>query len=410
MWRRFGGAAYATLTLAVFSFQAIALVGLTWAFIFDRLGVGPEGLVMHEALALAVAATALAVMILTAYTLAFQAVSAAKQRRDQRETALWRDRWLKVLFAGEPAPAGSLSGPAVEALVTVREKLTGREAEAVDTMIASSGATFDLIAIAAAARRHSVTRRLDALDLIARAGSPHGFEALAQLTNDPEQSVRVMAVRALARATAALDEPAAREGAALLLVDLVAEAHIPAGAVEEALLVLGQSAPAVLRHMMKLADQPELLAAALDAAGRLHLAELVDDVLPHLSASDNDIRCAAWRAIAGLGLLPSEAFELLHAAAVDPAPEVRSQAARACRLLPPADAIRRLTSLMTDSSWWVRRAAAYSLANLGEVGLAALNSVAADHHDRYARHIALDVLVETKRLNPELALTMRAAR
>lgn len=408
MWRRFGGAAYATLTLAVFTFQAAALVVLTWAFIFDRLGVGPEGIVMYEVLAAAVAGTALAVMIMTAYTLVYQAISAAKQQREEREKEVWRTRWLEVLFGGEPAPGGRLSGPAVEALVTVREKLTGREAHVVDTMISASGVTHDLIAIAESARRHSLTHRLGALDLIARAGSPQGFEALALLANDPELSIRVMAVRALARAAAALDEPHAREGAAVLIVDVVTEASVPAGAVEEALLVLGQSAPAVLRRMLAVPDRPELTAAALDATGRLHVADLVADVVPHLESSDNNVRCAGWRAIAGIGLLPPPAVDLLHAAATDESPQVRSQAVRACRLLPPADAIRRLTSSMTDSSWWVRRAAAHSLASLGHLGLAALNSVAGDHPDRYARHIALDVLVEVKGLNAEQALRMRA--
>lgn len=408
MWRRFGGAAYATLTLAVFTFQAVALVALTWAFIFDRLGLGPEGITLHEALALAVGATALAVMILTAYTLAYQAVSATHQRREQREIEQWRQRWVRVLFGGEPQPGGHLSGPAIEALVNVREKLTGREAELVDGMIAASGVTHDLIAVASAARRNSVTHRLDALDLIARAGSPHGFEALAQLTGDPELSIRVMSVRALARAAAGLDEPQAREGAALMLVDLIDQARIPAGAVEEALLVLGQAASPVLRRILRLVDRPELVAAGLDAVARLHVADLVDDVLVHLRSRDNDVRCAGWRAIAGIGLLPAPAIELLHAAAVDESPQVRSQAARACRLLPPADAVRRLTSLMTDASWWVRRASAYSLASMGELGIAALTSVAEDHHDRYAKHIALDVLVEMKGLDAQRALEMRA--
>ena len=409
MWRRFGGAAYATLTLCVFTGQAIALVLLTWAFIFDRLGVGPKGIVMHEALALAVAATALAVMILTAYTLAYQAVSAARQLREQHEVALWRDGWVKVLFGDTPAPKGRLSGPAVEALVSIREKLTGQEAETVDAMIAASGVTHDLLAIAVAARRHTVPRRLDALDLIARVGAPQGFDALAKLTKDPELPIRVMSVRALARAAASLDEPQAREGAALVLVELIKETDVPAGAVEEALLILGQSAGPVLRRLSSLQDRPELIGAALDAIGRLHLADLMDDVTPHLSSSDNNVRCAAWRAISGIGLLPATAIDLLHAAASDESPQVRSQAARACRLLPPADAIRRLTSLMTDSSWWVRRGAAYGLAEMGGLGVAALSSVADDHHDRYARHIALDVLVEMKQLDAERALNMRAS-
>ncbi|HUR47902.1 MAG TPA: HEAT repeat domain-containing protein [Acidimicrobiales bacterium] len=409
MWRKFGGVAYATLTLAVFTIQAIALVLLTWAFIFDRLGVGPEGIVMRDALALAVAVTALAVMLLTAYTLVYQALSAGRLQRERKETEIWRQRWIRILFSGEEQPPEKLNARATEALVNVREKLTGREAETVDSMISSSGIIHDLVAVATSGRRHSVARRLDALDLLARAGAPMEFDALARLTKDPEVAIRVMALRALARAAASLENPDARQGAAVLLVDLIRTSEVPAGAVEESLLVLGPAADEVFRRMLESPDPPDLLAAALDAIGRLHSADLIADVTAYLDSHNINVRCAAWRAIDGIGLLPAGCVGRLHAALSDPSAQIRAQACRAARLLPPADALARLDALLTDSSWWVRRGAATSLGRMGEVGIEALTAAGQGHRDRFARHIALDVLVEMDRLNPELALSMRAS-
>lgn len=409
MWRKFGSVAYAALTLGVFTVQAVALVLLTWVFVVDRIGLGSEGLVMRDALAMAVALTALAVMVLTAYTLVYQTVSVARLKRERREAEMWRERWIRILFAGEAhlRPPGRMDAGATEALVNVREKLTGREAETADAMIAASGILTDLIAVAVG-RRHAVARRLDALDLLARAGAPMGFDALAQLTKDPEVAVRVMALRASARAAASLETPEARQAAALVLVDVIRESSVPAGAVEEALLVLGPAANDVLHRLLASDVRPELLAAALDAVGRLHAAELVVDLTVHLDAQDTNVRCAAWRAIDGIGLLPAGCKSQLYVALTDSAAPVRAQAGRAARLLPTPEALQVLDGLLSDSSWWVRRGAALSLGRMGEVGATALTTAAQSHPDRFARHIALDVLVEIDQLDSELALSMRA--
>ena len=409
MWRRFGEKTYATLTLAIFTVQAVVLVMLTWAFTFDRLNLGPRGFVMRDALALAVAVTAIAVMVLTAYMLAYHAISSGRLQLERHEKAAWSQRWVNVLFRDDAVPDGRLNGPAIEALVDVREKLTGEEAATIDRIIDERGIRSDLIAIAVSARRYSLAARLDALDLLARAGSPGGFGALSRLVADPEMAVRVMAVRALARAVASFEELPARAQAARVLVDLLGGANIPAGAVEEAFLVLGPAAPDVLRVALEADDQPALVSAALDAAGRLHCAELTLDISAHLNSPNADVRCAAWRAVDGTGMLPLNAAFKLDAAMLDPAPHVRSQAARAARLLPGPHAIRGLVRLLADPSWWVRRSAARSLVQIGEPGVAALKDAGEHHRDRFARHISLEVLVEMNKLLPQRGMALRGA-
>lgn len=409
MWRRFGARAYATLTLAVFTVQAVALVLLTWAFTFDRLRMGNSGFALREALMLALAVTAMGVMVLTGYTLGYQALSTGRLARERHEAKVWRDRWLGVLFAQEPRPTGDLSAAAVEALVNVREKLTGSDAEQLDRVIQSGGVAHDLIAVATGARRYSLARRLDALDLLSRAGSATGFDELSALTRDPEMAIRVMAVRALARATGSLEGHEARELGAMRLVEILHTTEVPAGAVEEAYLVLGPAATEVLRTTITSGGRADLLTAALDAAGRLHCADLTPPIVAHLDSEISDVRCAAWRAIDGIGVLPPEAEPLLIRAMEDPEPHVRGQAVRVARLLPGDSAIPRLNALLGDSSWWVRKAAAKSLVEVGAAGVSALRAAGESHPDRFARHIAVHVLVETNEMRPGQGAEMRAA-
>jgi HEAT repeat protein len=76
----------------------------------------------------------------------------------------------------------------------------------------------------------------------------------------------------------------------------------------------------------------------------------------------------------------------------DPVGFVRIHATRAARLLDPPTALPVLWERMGDRSWWVRRAAARSMADLGEDGLRELAIASAAHPDRYARDMATQVL------------------
>jgi HEAT repeat protein len=55
-------------------------------------------------------------------------------------------------------------------------------------------------------------------------------------------------------------------------------------------------------------------------------------------------------------------------------------------------AVPPLAQALTDSSWWVRRHAAYALMALGEDGPEALRRIAASSPDAYARDMAREVL------------------
>ena len=413
MWRRYGEAAYAALVITVFTVEAAALTFLTWAFLFGRFGSDESLGGLRVALTLAVATTAIAVMVVTAYTLVFQAFSEWRSRKHREGVATWTERWVDVAFGAQGPRMARLTPAAVEALVEVKHRLQGAEATVITKQLVKRGVIEDLVAAAegrtGGRRPGRLARRLEALDLLSRAGVPRGVEALVRLTRDSDLAVRVMALRAVAHATSGLTGDDARRRAGTMLVDAFARADVPAGAIEEAVLLVGGAAPTTLRTMLARTDRPDLVRIALDAVGRLRIAELVDDVAVLTDHDDPDVRCAAWRAFAGVGALPELAAALLPRAAHDAEPKVRSQVARACRLLPREEAIPGLRPLLADPSWWVRRAAGWALMGAGDAGVAALQYQAHAHDDRYATHTAIQVLVDGGRIDASTAVALQAA-
>jgi HEAT repeat protein len=88
---------------------------------------------------------------------------------------------------------------------------------------------------------------------------------------------------------------------------------------------------------------------------------------------------------------------------------VRIQAAHAAFLLPQFDAVPILGHMLSDPSWWVRVAAANTLMRWRELGVAALRQAAAQHSDRFARHMAVQVLLDSGEISPRTAEQLRAA-
>lgn len=122
-----------------------------------------------------------------------------------------------------------------------------------------------------------------------------------------------------------------------------------------------------------------------------------------------EVRAAAIRALRQIGYVPPEAEEGVLAALHDELPFLRTQAAHVSPLLPRDEVLPELWRLMGDGSWWVRRAAAQALSRMAGTGLSQLRRAARRHPDRYARHMAVQVLLEAGRLDAEEARHLRAA-
>lgn len=125
-------------------------------------------------------------------------------------------------------------------------------------------------------------------------------------------------------------------------------------------------------------------------------------ILLVLSATQDQVACRRWMGAAAAdpemevrigacvaaGLLPSEdSTRLLLGALHDRQWEVRAQAAKALGELKDPTTLDPLARLLRDSSFWVRQNAARALLDLGEQGLARLQSATQDG-DRFAADTA----------------------
>jgi HEAT repeat protein len=417
MWRRYGDDLYALLVLAVFSTEALVLGFLTWKFALgasDALGGGG----MVTLLVFSVAATALALVTVGGYVLAYHVLSSRSERGRNDRLEAWAARWVSVLFQGEEPPPPPLPSEGVETLLDLREHLAGNEGARVEDLVNRYGIGESLIersrigggwpfGFVGSPRRRRLSRRLDALEALAKARLPLAVEPLLELLGDREPAIRLMALRGVARSLARMPEGPLRDRAVLGFAEAVMTSRIPPGAVEEALLLLEGTAPQVLAILLAASHDAPLLARAADAAGRLKLLELGDDVAAHVDHSEPEVRAAALRTLGRMGFLPPTAEPAVAEALLDPIEFVRIQATRTSLLLPRETARPALWKLLGDHSWWVRRAAAQALLGLGVEGPRLLQSAGTGHPDRFARHMAVQVLLDAGRLDPELARSMR---
>lgn len=389
MWRRFGDVAFGALIGVAITLEVVPLAVLTWALVrraADELAA-PE---LQATLVGAVASTALGLTLVTGYVLAYQVVSDGRERLFRERREAWVGRWLRVLFQGEPPPAAPLDRPAAEALLEVREVLRGTEGEEVSQLIRRYG-------VAEALRRRagagSVSQRLEALEGLARARLPETLPDAVALMGDPEPALRVAAARAAARILGETPPGPAQDEGAEAFARALQRHRLPAGVVEEVLLLVEDAAPSVVAHLL---HGPEATAASvragLEVAGRFKLHGFVEEVAAHVEHGDPEVRAAALRALARMAYVPREAEGAVVEATRDPVEFVRVNACRAARLARPGAALPALWERLADPSWWVRRAAAEGMAAMGPAGAAELRRAAREHPDRYGRDMAAQVL------------------
>jgi HEAT repeat protein len=452
VWRRYGDILYAVLLSVVLTAEAAVLAALTWMFLPGLGRLFPQ-LDLQTMLLAAVAVTAMALVVVAGFVLAYHSFSARRERLHMEALDVWADRWVRVVIEHQPRPEPPIQGAAVDALLDLREVLRGEEGERVDELIRLYGVAKALVSQATGAHRKGLGRllprprrqsfrgtaeRLDSLEALAKARLPEAFPAMLELLADPQITVRLMALRGLARTIARMPTQTDKHRSAMALCDRLRVADLPGGAIEECFLLLEDTAPMVLRNLL---ERPEissfgvedwaadtrgirrrgkapgfrtrgpgsLLRAALDASGRLKLLELGERVGEFVAYQDPEVRAAAIRAARRLGYLPEAAESALVAALHDHVEFVRVQAAHAAVLLPPESAAAALWGLLGDQSWWVRRAAGESLVQISGTGVRELGRAAHSHPDRYARQMAVQILLDGGHLDPAGARRLREA-
>ncbi len=389
MWRRFGDVAFAVLVGLVVTVEAIPLVHLTWVML-GRLVGSTGGSRIELVLLGALASASLGLVTITTYSLGFQHVSERRAAALAARRRGWVGRWLRVLYGTDGPPSGPIGRDAVEALLDLRETVRGRDAERVASLLARFGVGEML---ERRVRGGRLAGRLDALDGLARARIPEAMPTLLAAVGSRDRAIQLAAARAAARTAAAVGDPTERDRIGAALVDALEGARLPFGVVEEVLLLADDAAPSLVAEILGRSEAAvPFLRAALDAVARLQLLGFADDVGRLLDHADPEVRAAALRAVARTGLLPPAARPSVIAALEDPVGFVRNHATNAARLLPVDQALEVLWDRLGDPSWWVRRAAAESLARLGRAGLGELGRAADVHPDRYARDMAAQTL------------------
>lgn len=409
MWRRYGDAVYALLVLGGLALQAGGLGFLGWSFLASRTNVFP-GPGPELALLLAVALAAAVLVALVGFVLAYHAVSAQREERRRESVAAWTDRWVGVAFGGEPPAAGPLPREAVEALLNVRETLQGREAAGLERLLGDRAVGDRLLP---GLRSRHLGPRLEALEALARSRLAAGFYPALPRLHDREPHVRTMAARALACTLSRMPDGPGRDRAEAAFASALARAALPSGVVLEALVLLEGAAHGVLRRLLAAGagdgGDTGTLRGALEAAGRLQLLSVAEAVAGFARHPDPEARAAAIRALGRLGYLPEAAAAALLAATFDDVEFVRVQAARAAVLLPREASLARLYAMLGDPSWWVRQAAAGALLEVRGEGQRTLERAARSHPDRYARHMAVQTLLDAELIDPDLARRLREA-
>jgi HEAT repeat protein len=391
VWRRSGDVAFALLFGVAVALEAIPLGLLTWRLL-GRIGEDGEGGPVQGLLVGAIASTVVGLVLVMTYIVLYQYLGARRDAALAERRKTWVARWLQILDGAEPAPEGPLPGEAVHALLGLREILRGAHSEQVAALLVRYGAAQRL---EHATLRGRMPARLEAIEALASARVPTSLATLARAIEDHQPTVRVAAARAAARTLAAAIDPEVRVEGAVALAHALERGDLPAGIVEEVLVLAEEGAPALVSELLLRDGAPvAALRAALDGVGRLRLLTFAEEVARFLTHADTEVRAAALRATGRLGFLPESAHPAVVGALRDPTEFVRIHATSAARLLPRKQALSVLADGLGDPSWWVRRAAADALALLGAPGLAELGKAARSHPDRFARDMAEQALRE----------------
>jgi len=405
MWRRYGDALYTLLTLAVFGFETISLGVLSLSFLLGKAS-GIASTPIEAILLSVVISSASALALLGLYLLSYHFISAMRDRHHADQIDTWTEWWVGLALAGPDEPVEDrrrrkLPRVAVDSVLSLLEAVKGEEGDRLKEALAGHSVDRQFLK-----RVHTghLTARLDAIEGLGKARLPQALDALLTLFAHAKPVVRRMAARAAAGTLAVMPPEPRPNGPHERFIRAIRHADLQPGVVQEALLLLETRAGPILRELLADPDLPDTLRwVALETSGRLGLADMADQVAASSTHPDPELRAATFRALRRLGAVPTEAEAQLLRAVEDEVDFVRVQAAHAAAFLAADTAIPALEPRLEDPSWWVRRAAASSMARLGEVGVAAVRRAAENHPEQAAREMAVQILLEADELTSAAA-------
>lgn len=245
--------------------------------------------------------------------------------------------------------------------------------------------------------------RLEGARILAAGGYHAGADVLLDLLDDRNLAVRLAAARGLGHS----QNPeyigpllrALRRGR--LSKAQIAEVLVTFGpASRERLRELVMQLPSDTRASQLRATTVEVLALVGDAGATPFIQYALA-----AGEADGEVRVAVFKAASILRAALST--DEMRSGLADPVWQVRAHAATAVGKAQMQSLVPDLGVLLGDRSWWVRTKAARALYELGDPGIAMLESVARTHEDSYARAMALRVLTEDPAYSELMELSER---
>lgn len=276
----------------------------------------------------------------------------------------------------------------LDALIDVREVLSGHELQNLESIVAEHGVSARLVRRLAS--RFPLGRRLRAAVALAEIGDKSAAPAMVQHLSDREPDIRIESARGLARLkwTPAIDDIVAR----FAIEDTPVRARFA-----DSLVGFGTRATWPLLAYVRVNHRSEDAgpALALRTVGRLRELAAADSIHDILAESPSlEVTIAAIEALGDIA--SPDSARRLQSLLGDSRWQVSAKAAVALGKVSDPSSIPLLSVALRDPSFWVRRNAASALAQIPE-GNEALYA-ALDGDDRYAADAAAEALADAGEL------------
>ncbi len=227
-------------------------------------------------------------------------------------------------------------------------------------------------------------RRLEAAINLGTIQSREAISVLINAVKDPNEDVRLAAVRALGQ----LNEPRGLQ----VLLDVMEEgAHWTRSNIVEVLVGMGPDIASEIVPRLESTMNLDVRLVYVQLCGLLQITAALGSLFLLLNDRDQETRVLAAQALGRIG--DTSAVESLLVSLEDESWEVRAEAAKALGALGDEQAVNKLKQLLSDEHWWIRHNAADSLYQLGETGIAVLRQ-ASCADEAAPRAVAAQVLAE----------------
>ena len=206
-------------------------------------------------------------------------------------------------------------------------------------------------------------RRLEAAINLGTIQSREAISVLIDAVKDPNEDVRLAAVRALGQ----LNEPRGLQ----VLLDVMEEGvHWTKSSIVEVLVSMGPDIASEIVPRLESTMNPDVRLVYLQLCGLLQITAALGSLFLLLNDRDQETRVLAAQALGRIG--DTVAVESLLVSLDDESWEVRAEAAKALGALGNEQAVNKLKQFLSDENWWVRHNTANSLYQLGATGITVL--------------------------------------